>query len=217
MPPPTDPALVCATPATAERTPARSRPLPGDGAWWIFVTAEFGTLCIFFVACALAWRDDPAGFRAAQQGLDARVGVVNALVLISSGYLAARGVHAAARARFDTASRWLVAAALLGVVFVAIKGVEYHAKLTAGIHLSTHTFWFFYFFLTGFHFLHVLFGIGFLAVVAWQARRLGARGGSAAAGSPTPTQVRTGIESGAVFWHMLDLVWVILLPLLYLR
>jgi nitric oxide reductase NorE protein len=194
----------------------RPRALPGDAAWWIFVTAEFTTLCMFFVACAFAWRDDPAGFGAAQAGLDPAVGFANALILISSGYCAARGVGAAQREAFGAAARWLAVAALLGLGFVLVKAIEYEDKLSAGIHLSTHTFWFFYFFLTGFHFLHVLFGLGFLAVMAWQARWIG-RGGAACAPRPTRAQVRTGIESAAVFWHMLDLVWVILLPLLYLR
>jgi nitric oxide reductase NorE protein len=199
---------------TATDGATRHRALPGDAAWWVFVTAEFTTLSMFFVACAFAWRDDPIGFGAAQAGLDPAVGFANALILISSGYGAARGVRAAQRGSFGTAARWLFVAALLGLCFVAIKGIEYHDKLSAGIHLSTHTFWFFYFFLTGFHFLHVLFGLGFLGVMAWQARNLGRAAGAA---QPRAAEVRTGIESAAVFWHMLDLVWVILLPLLYLR
>jgi nitric oxide reductase NorE protein len=195
------------------------RSLPGDAAWWIFVTAEFFTLCMFFVGCAFAWRDDPSGFAVARTALDPAVASVNAGILITSGFAAAIAVHSARTDGGLRAAAWLLmAAAALGCVFLAVKSFEYHEKLSAGIHLSTHAFWFFWFFLTGFHFLHVVVGVGFLtamAVAAWRLNRVAV--GADVASESRLVETRTGIESAAVFWHMLDLVWVILLPLLYLR
>lgn len=183
--------------------------LVGDGAWWVFLTAEFLTLCLFFVVFAVMRRDHLEEFRAAQELLSPHLALINSLVLITSGYAVARGVAAMRGANRSTSSRhaaiWIFVAAALGLVFVAIKGGEYADKLGAGLTLSSGTFWFFYYFLTGFHFLHVLLGIGFLS---WVGSRLVAE--------PHRPGLLTQAESCAAFWHMLDLVWILLFPLLYL-
>ena len=183
--------------------------LVGDGAWWVFLTAEFLTLCLFFVVFAVMRRDHLEEFRAAQELLSPHLALINSLVLITSGYAVARGVAAMRGANRSTSSRhaaiWIFVAAALGLVFVVIKGSEYADKLGAGLTLSSGTFWFFYYFLTGFHFLHVLLGIGFLS---WVGSRLVAE--------PHRPGLLTQAESCAAFWHMLDLVWILLFPLLYL-
>jgi len=58
---------------------------------------------------------------------------------------------------------------------------------------------------TGLHFLHVLAGVGFLLVTAWQANR-----GAYGSGAPST------VEAVAIFWHLVDLIWVFLFPLIYL-
>lgn len=181
--------------------------LPGDGAWWMFLTAEFGTLCIFFVVFAFMRSANPEEFKAAQSLLDPRMALANSLILMTSGYCMARGLHSLRHNHADAkpAVRWVLIAALLGIIFIGIKSTEYAAKFELGLSLSSGTFWFFYYFLTGFHFLHVLLGIGFLL---WVALRLG-RG-------PRTAELQVQAESCGAFWHMLDLVWIILFPLLYL-
>lgn len=190
---------------TLDGTFRRYRPLPGDAAWWMFLSAEFLTLGIFFVAFAFSRQGDLESFEAGKALLDPDVGFLNTLVLITSGYFAARAVRsieddAAARTR-----TWLILAAMLGLVFLGIKTWEYVGKFEAGIGLSTSSYFFFYFFLTGFHYLHVMLGVGFLGVMAWRCGRRGATECN-----------RRNVASSAAFWHMLDLVWVILFPLLYL-
>ena len=85
----------------------------------------------------------------------------------------------------------------LGVVFLILKGVEFADKAAQGITFETHAFFTFYYLLTGFHAAHVVAGIVILGLVAWRAK------------------ART-VEVGAQFWHMVDLVWVILFPIIYL-
>lgn len=184
---------------------SRFRPLPGDAAWWMFLTAEFLTLGIFFVAFAFSRQADVEAFEQGKAMLDANVGFLNTLILITSGFFAARGVASIEHREGAKARLWLIAAALLGVVFLVIKTWEYVGKFELGINLSTSTYFFFYFFLTGFHYLHVVLGVGFLGVMAW---RCGSQG-------PTDANLRN-VASCAAFWHMLDLVWVVLFPLLYL-
>ncbi|MFK5956479.1 MAG: cytochrome c oxidase subunit 3 [Planctomycetota bacterium] len=181
------------------------RPLPGDAAWWLFLGAEFATLSIFFVAFAWSKAGDPEVFLAGQKLLHPEVGFLNTLVLITSGFFAARGVQALHTKRYEICSHWYAAAATLGVLFLGIKSWEYAEKLSAGINLSTSNFFFFYFFLTGFHYLHVMLGVGFLSIMAWKLKR-----------KEITANTLRNVESSAAFWHMLDLVWVILFPLLYL-
>lgn len=193
------------TPDTTPQPASRPhRPLPGDAAWWLFLSAEFVTLCLFFGLFAIMRANNADAFQQSQSQLNPTPAFVNALILITSGYFAARGVHAMQRGAAPACRRWLNAAGILGVVFLAIKSWEYWIKLEQGIFLSTSTFYFFYFFLTGFHYLHVWLGVGFLFWVSNRCRR----GHSA--------ELQRQAESCAAFWHMLDLVWVILFPLLYL-
>ena len=97
----------------------------------------------------------------------------------------------------DALTRFGIEAGALGVVFLILKGVEYADALHKGIGFETHSFFAFYWMLTLFHAAHVVAGIIILALVAIRAR---------------PDHV----EAGAQFWHMVDLVWVVLFPIIYL-
>jgi nitric oxide reductase NorE protein len=185
--------------------PRMGRELPGGTVIWLFVAIELLTFGLFFVGFAVARRADPASFAAGQGQLHPALGALNTCVLLTGGWLAARGVLANRRDDAGLASACLWGAAASGVVFMAIKLHEYGGVLGEGVSLSTSTFWFFYLFVTGLHFLHVLAGVGFLVPTAWRAAR-------GAYGSAEPTTV----EAVAVFWHLVDLIWVFLFPLFYL-
>ena len=86
-----------------------------------------------------------------------------------------------------------------------LKIVEYSGKVSVGITPLTNEFFMFYFAYTGIHLLHVLIGLGVLVFLTLKARRT----------SCSPREMRT-FESGGVFWHLVDLLWIVLLPLLYL-
>jgi len=81
---------------------------------------------------------------------------------------------------------------------------EFAHHLGQGVTLSTNTFYMFYLSLTFFHFMHVIMGMVILSAVAWKA----GQGGYTAA-------QHTGVETGASYWHMVDLVWLIIFPLVY--
>ncbi len=182
----------------------RSSGLPGDLAIWFFIYAELLVFGIFFIAYAVARSKNIELFNASQSTLVREFGAINTLVLITSSYFVVRAVAAI---RGDDARRcvhWLGAALAGGGVFVIVKLVEFSQKFGAGISLSTNTFYMFYLSLTMFHFMHVLLGMIILAAVLLKARR----GGYSAA-------EHTGVETGASYWHMVDLVWIILFPLVY--
>ncbi len=187
-----------------EKAEPLPRTLPGDFAIWIFIFAELLVFGIFFAAYAFARSGDVALFNESQLHLNRTSGLVNTLALITSSYFVVRAVQAIRADRASACSRWLGAAIGLGGLFVVVKLAEFHAKLSAGITLSTNTFYMFYLSLTFFHFMHVLLGMVILTAVLLKVRR----GGYSA-------REHTGVETGASYWHMVDLVWLILFPLVY--
>jgi nitric oxide reductase NorE protein len=198
--------------AANTHTASKRRALPGDAAWWMFLTAEFLTLGIFFVAYAFSRANDVEAFQVSQAELHPQLAFANTLILITSGFFAARGVIAMQAGNARSCSKWYALSVILGVAFLVIKTIEYADRLGAGITLSTSTFYFFYFFLTGFHYLHVILGVGFLSWMAAKTYRQ-----SLLKHDPEiATKNLANVESCAAFWHMLDLVWIVLFPLLYL-
>lgn len=177
---------------------------PGDLAIWIFILAEMSVFGVLFVVYAFSRMHQVELFNASQLTLNRAAGAVNTLVLIASSYCAVRAVSAIRRELSSQCVNWLIATVLLGGVFVGIKSWEFYEKYLAGISLDTNTFYTFYLTLTFFHFMHVLMGMMILGFVIAKARR----GGYSA-------QDHIGVETGASFWHMVDLLWIILFPLVY--
>jgi nitric oxide reductase NorE protein len=183
--------------------PTSSYP-PGDLAVWVFIFAELLAFGVFFLAYAFTRMRHVALFDAMQGTLDRRAGALNTLLLITSSFCVARAVHAVEHATSRTGTRWLAAALACDAGFLIVKGAEYTDKSGAGISLSTNTFYMFYLSLTFFHFMHVILGMVVLAILTAQTRR----------GDPGRGNMN-GLESGAAYWHMVDLVWIVLFPLVY--
>lgn len=184
------------------RDPARHP--PGDLAIWVFILAELLAFGVFFTSYAVTRMHNVELFDAMQLTLDRNAGAVNTVLLITASWCVARTVAAIQLDEKVKGARWLLWGMLAGAGFVAIKVFEYSAKLSAGINLATNTFYMFYLSLTFFHFMHVILGLVILAAVWLKARR----GGYSAAD-------HHGLETGASYWHMVDLVWIVLFPLVY--
>ncbi|WP_226779066.1 cytochrome c oxidase subunit 3 [Oceaniglobus trochenteri] len=182
---------------TQQTPPTLLEELPGDLMMWVLIVSEllvFGAGLAAFLSVRIT---DPAGFAEAQTQLHRTGAAINTVVLITSGYLAARALPLRQAGRRLAARLALVAAALLGAVFLVVKGMEYADKAARGIDFETHPFFMFYYLLTGFHAAHVIAGIVVLLLIAWR-------------------DSVENIETGAAFWHMVDLVWVLLFPVVYL-
>ena len=177
---------------------------PGDLAIWVFIFAELLAFGVFFVAYAFARANNVELFNESQQHLNRTSGAINTLVLITSSYFMVRAVAAIKQGLSNSCARWIASAIGLGFVFLAIKIAEFNATFAAGISLSTNTFYMFYLSLTIFHFMHVILGMVILAAVMVKALR----GGYSA-------ENHIGVETGASYWHMVDLLWIILFPLVY--
>lgn len=171
--------------------------LPGELMMWVLIVSEllvFGAGLTAFLSVRIT---DPAGFAEAQGHLHRAGAGVNTLVLVTSGWLAALAVRAAEAGQRRRLRALLAAAIAFGALFLILKGWEYADLAAAGIGFETHAFFTFSYLLTGFHAAHVLAGMVLLAIVA-------------VIGTPRP------VETGAAFWHMVDLVWVLLFPVIYL-
>lgn len=177
---------------------------PGDLAIWIFILAELLVFGVFFASYAFTRMNHVELFNQYQSTLDREAALINTLALLTSSYFVVRGVVAAREGDNGRCARWTWAAVAMGGVFLAVKATEYAHHIGAGINLSTNEFYMFYLSLTFFHFLHVILGMVILAAVAIKA----GKGGYSA-------EDHVGVETGASYWHMVDLVWLILFPLVY--
>jgi len=177
---------------------------PGDFAIWIFILVELSVFFVLFAAYAFTRLMHLELFNEMQRTLDADAGLLNTLLLISGSWCVARAVAAIKRNLCRQSAHWLLAAILAGVGFLVVKYFEYGAKFSAGINLETNLFYTFYLSLTAFHAMHVVLGMIILAFV-W--KKAMADGYSA--------NDHSGMETGASYWHMVDLVWIILFPLVY--
>jgi nitric oxide reductase NorE protein len=143
-------------------------------------------------------------FAGGQQHLGLLLPTLNTLLLLAGSAAIVAAVRAFAQDRQASGRRWLMLTMVAGGGFLVLKAFELGGKFAAGITLSSSDFWMFYLSLTVFHFLHVVLGMVIVAAVWWQARDGRYRGESI-----------TGVETAAAYWHMVDLVWIVLFALVY--
>ncbi|WP_370332953.1 cytochrome c oxidase subunit 3 family protein [Mycolicibacterium hippocampi] len=176
--------------------------LPGDGAMWVMVLGDlviFGSyFLIFMVHRAMA----PQEFLEAQQHLNLNVGVLNTLVLLTSSWFVARSVVAARSGDHDAAVRLTYAGGACGALFIGFKAYEWTTKVAEGHTMAGSEFFMFYYMLTGVHLFHVTLGLLIMGIVVRELRN--------------PRKRRMSmVESSATYWHMVDLLWVVIFGLLY--
>lgn len=190
--------------SAAETEPPTAPRLSGDLVIWLLILAELLTFGIFFMAYAFMRVGQVSLFNASQATLNLHTGGINTLLLITSSWAVARAVQSVRRDRNHTGANWLAVALMCGGSFLILKTLEYISKIQAGIDVSTNDFYLFYFMLTGFHYLHVIVGMVMLSLL-WFFTRRGQYGRDNC----------HALETGAAFWHLVDLLWIILFPLVY--
>jgi nitric oxide reductase NorE protein len=173
----------------------REAPDAGDFLLWILVWSELTAFGILLVAFMVAGIVQAEQFAAARPHLDAQLAALNTAVLLTSGWQAARAARAGAPR--GQARRALILAALLGFLFVAIKLFEYSGEIADASDEAYGVFFELYFLLTGFHLLHVLFGAFVLLLVSWRLDR-------------------SNLLLSTTLWHVFDLIWIVMFPLVYL-
>lgn len=191
----------------AEATPHGPR-LAGDLTIWAVIALELATFGLLFLAFAAMRARHAQSFGADQAQLELSAGALNTAWLVLGSGCVARAVEVAQQGRPPRrVAAWLGGALLFGAAFMALKTGEFMHHAAAGRDLSNNDFWMFYWLLAGFHWMHVAAAMVFLAVLAVLALRAGR--------SPQGGPSLHALETGAAFWHMVDLLWLVLFPLVY--
>lgn len=182
--------------------PAPAARMPGQADMWVLVMIEALTFSAYFVVYALDYRANAALYLHSQAQLELSLGVLNTLVLLTSSWSIAHCVEYSRSGDYQSALRYLWLTVSGGIVFSAMKLFEWSIEIGKGFTFTSDAFSAYYYFMTGMHLLHVLAGLIALGVVYYQLA------------SPRRRSQEI-IESGAIFWHMVDFLWVIIFTLLY--
>jgi nitric oxide reductase NorE protein len=185
--------------------PVAARKVPGEEGIWVLLFGDMVVFGVFFSAFMVDRSKAPGVFDAARKTLHSGMGLTNTLVLLFSSLCVIVAIGAI-RARAKTIARRALSVALAcGLTFIALKVFEYASLLADGHGTGANHFYLYYFILTGVHLLHVCIGLVVLTLLMTQAGRT----------EIGPTRMAV-IEGGGCFWHVVDLLWVMLFPLLYL-
>lgn len=179
--------------------------LPGETGVWMFIIGDILVFSLLFSVFVYDRSQEVALFVEQQQLLNQTLGLLNTVLLLTSSWLVALAVHGARVGRLSRARGCFVVAILCGIGFVVIKYFEWGEKFAAGLTIETNNFFMYYYLMTGIHLLHMVIGIGVL-VFLWQSVR----------GAEFDAQGVGVLESGACFWHLVDILWIALFALLYL-
>jgi len=180
------------------------RRVPGEPGVWVLIAGDLLIFSIFFVTFAYYRRSAPELYAASQAVLGRSFGIVNTLLLLTGSLFVFRGVHLARSVGAQPAARWILFGALTGVSFLLNKVLEWGHLFSRGISVYTSEYFMFFFMFTGIHALHVLLGTGVLFHFHLRMKE------------PRRAPSVQLTEAGALFWHLVDVLWIVLFALLYL-
>ena len=184
---------------------------------WLFLATEVLLFTVLFSAYGVYRYLYAGAFAEASRGLETWMGGVNTFVLVTSSLTVALGLDAAVQGRPRRTAALFLLSIGLGLVFMALKAVEYrhhflHGELPGRFYTAGHIpgaggqmFFALYFLITGLHAFHVVVGMTVLGVVGSKAWR-----GAYSAEHHVP------VELAGLYWHLVDLIWIFVFPLIYL-
>ncbi|NMP31491.1 cytochrome c oxidase subunit 3 family protein [Thalassotalea sp. M1531] len=178
--------------------------VPGNIPIWVGILSELTEFGIFFAAYFIAKFYYPAVFAEGPQQLNTALGVTNTIVLLTSSYFMAKAM---ASIRIDDrkkSERFLWLAVFCGCIYLVIKVWEFHWNDLQGFSTNTSEFFTVYYYMTFNHFLHVGWASCAILYVIFRLRS-----------GAYSSKDNSGMEALAVYWHMIDLMWILIFPLLY--
>lgn len=186
-------------------TAGAERRVPGEAGIWLLIFGEMTVFAALFASFLRARQSDVAGFVAAQAHLSKTIGIANTLLLLTSSLFVARAIAAVRQGDTRSAPRLFALSLGCAAGFVLLKAAEYAGLFAQGVSIHSHAFFAYYFGLTALHLGHVLIGSVLLSVLTLASRKPFVR----------PTSLALA-ESAGCFWHMVDLLWIVIFALLYL-
>jgi nitric oxide reductase NorE protein len=179
--------------------------LPGESGVWVFILGDMMMFALLFTVFIYYRSQDVGLFAESQLTLNQTFGAFNTLLLLSSSWFVALGINAARKGLGKISARHFASTLCCALAFVVVKVFEYGEKLRAGVNITTNDFYMYYFMLTGIHLIHVVIGLGVLTFL-WHTAR----------SAELNEKNINVLESGASFWHMVDILWIVLFALFYL-
>ena len=179
--------------------------VPGELGIWVFISGDLVLFSLLFFLFLQYRAGEQTLFVESQRHLNQALGLVNTMLMLSSSWLVASAVQAARRQHPHISSRLFALAFGCGAGFIVVKYFEYSGEIRAGFTLNSNDFFMYYYVYTGIHLIHVVIGMGVLATLMVYSR----------SGIFTAAMIQH-LESGASFWHLVDLLWIVLFALLYL-
>lgn len=180
------------------------RTIAGVPELWVLFGLDVANFTLLFAAFLIARAQAPAAFAAGHALLDPTRGGIDTLVLLTSSWFAVNALHAARAGSRPRARRWVAATFAGATIFVALKASEYASVLAHGVDPGTDVFVQFYFLITGVHLLHVIGG-GVIFALYWVRM-----------GDPDRPLTMRWFETATLYWHVVDVLWILIFPLLYL-
>ncbi|MCX7551491.1 cytochrome c oxidase subunit 3 [Xanthomarina sp. F2636L] len=177
---------------------------PGGILMWIIIYLELITFGAVLVAMVWYSKDEPQLFHESRLLLNTSFGAINTLFLLVSGFFMALTVGSLKTQNISKSKLYLKLTMLGGLLFLGLKTLEYSDKIDAGLTMGYNTFFSFYWMLTLFHVIHVIVGLVILASVLRTMVK------------KPENLIIEDVEASATFWHMCDLVWLLLFPVIYL-
>ncbi|MFE2938140.1 cytochrome c oxidase subunit 3 family protein [Streptomyces sp. NPDC059255] len=179
--------------------------VPGETGIWVFIFGDLVVFTVLFCVFVHERSRSPEEFERGRQALSLTFGTVNTLLLLTGSVCVVLGLHALRRGAARSGAWSFVVTLLCGAGFVVDKYLEYAHEIQAGHGPSVNVFFMYYFVLTGIHLLHLLIGMAALVIMYRIARTP----------APGAEEMRV-LEAGGCYWHLVDLLWIVLFALLYL-
>jgi nitric oxide reductase NorE protein len=183
----------------------RERRIPGEEGIWVLVLGDMTVFALFFGTFMYSRAKNPGTFAADHADLQVALGTVNTVLLLTSSLLVALAVHRVRSGQHAAATALFTGAVACGVGFVIVKIIEWTHLFAEGKGVGSGEYFNYYFMFTGIHLLHVLIGLAFLGRLIALTRR-----------DVLADKQSRLCETGGIFWHMVDLLWVVLFALFYL-
>jgi nitric oxide reductase NorE protein len=177
--------------------------VPGEASMWFFVIGDLLIFAVYFVGYMYFRGQNHQLFLASQARLNVDIGAINTVVLLTSSLFVALGTAAARAGNIAAGLRGFWIGLAFGAAFPLLKMFEWIPEITAGLTPGTNLFFMYYYVMTGMHLCHVALG---LVILCFVIRNL----------KTSPTPKISFIETGATYWHMVDVLWLVLFAVLYL-
>lgn len=177
---------------------------PGGILIWMIIFIELLTFSLGLIAMVYYGKSEATLYHSSCLTLNKNIAIINTIVLLSSSYFMATAIQFIKNENNTKAVAYIRFTILFGLLFVCLKAFDYYLKIQADELLTSNTFYTFYWILTAFHLIHVLIGLSILTYFYMSLKK-----------DKSDLEL-TDVMAGAAFWHMCDLIWLLLFPVIYL-